>query len=82
MKRRLLHLIAQCALATVAAAQQAAPVVVLRHANLTDGARGAIATNAALVIRDGQIAQIESEPFNPPAGATVEAPASDGALPR
>ena len=71
MKRRLLHLIAQCSLATVAAAQQATPVVVLRHANLADGARGAIATNAAVVIRDGQIAQIESEPFNPPAGATV-----------
>jgi len=45
--------------------------VVLRHANLADGARGAIATNAALVIRNGQIAQIENEPFSPPAGATV-----------
>jgi imidazolonepropionase-like amidohydrolase len=46
-------------------------VVVLRHANLADGARGAIATNSALVIRDGQIAQVEPEPFTPPAGATV-----------
>ncbi len=46
-------------------------VVVLRHANLADGARGAIATNAAVVIRDGLIAQVESEPFTPPAGATV-----------
>ncbi len=71
MKRRLLHLLAHASLATVAVAQQATPVVVLRHANISDGARGAIATNAALVIRDGQIAQIESEPFNPPAGATV-----------
>lgn len=71
MKRRLLHLIAQCSLATLAVAQQGTPVVVLRHANLVDGARGAIATNAALVIRDGQIASVESEPFNPPAGATV-----------
>ena len=71
MKRRLLHLIAQCSLASVAAAQQGTPVVVLRHANLVDGARGAIATNAALVIREGQIASVESEPFNPPAGATV-----------
>src|SRR6185503_6756269 len=43
----------------------------LRHANLADGVRGAIATNAALVIRNGQIAQIETEPFTPPAGATV-----------
>lgn len=58
-------------LANIAGAQQPPPVVVLRHVNVVDGARGAIATNAALVIRDGLIAQIESEPFNPPAGATV-----------
>jgi imidazolonepropionase-like amidohydrolase len=58
-------------LPAVAGGQQASSVIVLRHANLADGARGAIATNAALVIRDGQIAQIENEPFNPPAGATV-----------
>lgn len=69
MKRNLL-LIA-LAPATIAVAQQPAPVVVLRHVNVVDGARGAIATNAALVIRDGLIAQIESEPFNAPAGATV-----------
>lgn len=56
---------------SVAGAQQASGVLVIRHANLADGARGAIATNAALVIRDGVIAQIESEPFTPPAGATV-----------
>ncbi|HEX6313707.1 MAG TPA: amidohydrolase family protein, partial [Gemmatimonadaceae bacterium] len=42
-----------------------------RRANLVDGVRGAIATNATLVLRDGQIAQIESESFAPPAGATV-----------
>lgn len=67
MKRTLLLL---CALASpvVTAGGQ---VVVLRHANLADGARGAIATNAALVIRDGQIVQIEAEPFTAPAGATV-----------
>ena len=70
MNRRLLP-IALLLLPSVVASQQATPVVVLRHANLADGARGAIATNAALVIRDGQIAQIENEPFNPPAGATV-----------
>jgi imidazolonepropionase-like amidohydrolase len=45
--------------------------IVLRRANLADGARGAIATNSALVIRDGQIADIQPEPFTPPAGATV-----------
>ena len=71
MKKRLLLFIAQLSVGSVAAGQQAAPVVVLRHANLADGARGAIATNAAVVIRDGQIAQVESEPFSPPAGATV-----------
>jgi imidazolonepropionase-like amidohydrolase len=64
-------LIGQLALASVAGGQQMSSVIVLRHANLADGARGAIATNAALVIRDGRIAQIENEPFNPPAGATV-----------
>ena len=71
MKRRVLPLISAISLATTAGAQQALPVVVLRHANVADGARGAIATNAAVVIRDGRIAQIESEPFNPPSGATV-----------
>jgi imidazolonepropionase-like amidohydrolase len=69
--RKYFWLVTLCATATVTRAQQAPNVVVLRHANLADGARGAIATNAALVIRDGQIAQIESEPFTPPAGATV-----------
>ena len=69
MKRNLL-LIALVP-ASIAVAQQPAQVVVLRHVNVVDGARGAIATNAALVIRDGLIAQIESEPFNAPAGATV-----------
>ena len=71
MKRTFLTVIALISSAAVAGGQQASPVIVLRHANLADGARGAIATNAALVIRDGQIAQIENEPFTPPAGATV-----------
>ena len=69
--RKIFCLVALCATGSLAEAQQAPAVVVLRHANLADGARGAIATNAALVIRNGQIAQIESEPFTPPAGATV-----------
>jgi imidazolonepropionase-like amidohydrolase len=69
--RKIFCLVALCATGNLADAQQAPAVVVLRHANLADGARGAIATNAALVIRNGQIAQIESEPFTPPAGATV-----------
>lgn len=71
MKQILLCVAAFHAAAAVLPAQQTASVVVLRHANLADGARGAIATNAALVIRNGQIAQIENEPFSPPAGATV-----------
>jgi imidazolonepropionase-like amidohydrolase len=69
--RKIFCLAALCATASLAESQQAPTVVVLRHANLADGAHGAIATNAALVIRNGQIAQIESEPFTPPAGATV-----------
>lgn len=68
---RILSLVLLAVIAAQAAAQQAPPVVVLRHANLADGVRGAIATNAAVVIRNGQIAQIEAEPFSPPAGATV-----------
>ena len=71
MKQKSLCLVAFLASASVSGAQQAAPVVVIRHANVADGARGAIATNAAIVIRNGQIAAIESEPFAPPAGATV-----------
>ena len=71
MKTRIALLIAFLAPLPGAGAQQAAPVVVLRHANLADGAMGAIATNAAVVIQDGRIARIENEPFNPPAGATV-----------
>jgi imidazolonepropionase-like amidohydrolase len=71
VKQIILCIAASLATATVANGQQVTPVVVLRHANLADGVRGAIATNAALVIRNGQIAQIENEPFTPPAGATV-----------
>ena len=64
--------LALCAFATPAVAQPpATPVVVLRHANLVDGTRGAIATNAAIVLSGGKIASIESEPYSPPAGATV-----------
>jgi imidazolonepropionase-like amidohydrolase len=71
VKTRIALLIAFLAPLPGAGAQQAAPVVVLRHANLADGAMGAVATNAAVVIQDGRIARIENEPFNPPAGATV-----------
>lgn len=54
-----------------ALAQQPAAVIVLRHANLVDGARGLFTSNAAVVIRDGRIADIGQEPITVPAGATV-----------
>lgn len=59
------------AMGAAAEAQQSPGTVVLRHANLVDGARGAFATNAAVVVRDGRIAEIVAEPFTPPPGATV-----------
>ena len=71
MKRSLLPALALVFVAGSVGAQQNPSVVVLRRANIADGARGQIATNSALVIRDGQIVQIEPEPFTPPAGATV-----------
>lgn len=57
-----------------APAQQAAATarpLVLIHANLADGVRGAFATDASIVIRDGRIAQIVTGAFTPPAGAEV-----------
>ena len=71
LSRRFFFLTLCVSLPTVASRQQATPTVVLRRANLVDGVRGAIATNATLVIRAGQIAQIEGDGFSPPAGATV-----------
>lgn len=71
MKRLWWGVMTMLVTAGVASAQQAPGIVVIRRANLADGVRGAIATNAALVIRDGVIASIETEPFTPPAGATV-----------
>jgi imidazolonepropionase-like amidohydrolase len=71
VKNRLLLALVPLFVAGSVGAQQNPSLVVLRRANIADGARGQIATNSALVIRDGQIAQIEPEPFTPPAGATV-----------
>ena len=45
--------------------------LVIAHANLVDGARGAFATNATVVVRDGRIAEVVSGPYTPRAGATV-----------
>jgi imidazolonepropionase-like amidohydrolase len=47
--------------------------LVLTNANLIDGARGAFATNATVVIRDGKVTEIldAGAAFSPPAGAQV-----------
>lgn len=61
------------ALPLSAAAQQAASArpLVLIHANLIDGARGAFASDASIVVRDGKITEIVTGPFTVPAGAEV-----------
>lgn len=55
------------------AAQQPPPgrTLVIVHANLIDGARGAFANDASVVIRDGKIAEIVTGPFTAPPGAEV-----------
>jgi len=57
--------------ASVATAQAPARTVVLIHANLIDGPRGAFATNATIVLRDGKIADIQTGSLNLPADAQV-----------
>lgn len=47
------------------------PPVVITNASLIDGARGAFATGATVVIRDGKIAQVTQGPIPVPPGATV-----------
>lgn len=55
-----------------AAAQGRSPApVVITNASLIDGARGAFATGATVVLRDGKIAQVATGPVTPPPGATV-----------
>lgn len=51
----------------------AQPTLVLTNANLVDGVRGAFATNATVVVREGKIAEIltEGASYAPPAGAQV-----------
>ena len=51
--------------------QTTSRTVVLTHANIVDGVRGAYATNATVVIRDGKIADIVTGPFSPPTDAQV-----------
>ncbi|MGQ0765830.1 MAG: amidohydrolase family protein [Gemmatimonadota bacterium] len=69
---RFLRACALCASVTAgAAAQTAQPVLVLTNANLVDGARGAFASGATIVVRNGLIAEIVSGPYTPPAGAQV-----------
>jgi len=57
--------------ATSMGAQTPAPPLVITNASLVDGVRGAFATNATVVIRDGRIAQVATGPITPPSGATV-----------
>ena len=58
-------------LALPLSAQAPARTIVLVHANLIDGVRGAFAMNATLVLRDGKIADIPTGSFTPPADAQV-----------
>lgn len=65
--------IAAAALAPVAAVAQAPapPVVVITNASLIDGARGAFATGATVIVRDGRISQVATGAVATPPGATV-----------
>lgn len=45
--------------------------LILTRANLVDGASGAFATNATIVISNGRIERIETDAFAPPSGAEV-----------
>lgn len=54
------------------AQQRVAPrTLVLMHANLIDGVRGAFANDATVIVREGIIADIVTGPFTPPADAQV-----------
>ncbi|MGQ0650562.1 MAG: amidohydrolase family protein [Gemmatimonadaceae bacterium] len=57
--------------APIPAVSQAARPLVITNANLIDAARGAFASNATVVVRDGRIADIVSGAFTPPADAQV-----------
>ncbi|MFN8581259.1 MAG: amidohydrolase family protein [Gemmatimonadaceae bacterium] len=54
-----------------AGAQAASRALVLVHANLIDGVRGAFASNASVLIRDGKIAEIQPPAWTPPSDAQV-----------
>ncbi len=57
--------------AVVVAQAPAAPVVVITNASLIDGARGAFATGATVIVRDGRIVQVAKGAVATPPGATV-----------
>lgn len=63
----------QACLTTSGVAQSPAQsaTLVLTHANLIDGTQGAFATNAAIVVRDGKIADIVTGAYTPPQGAEI-----------
>lgn len=68
-------LVLACCCAAIASPQaqplDSARILVLTRANLIDGERGAFASNATIVIRDGKIAQIVTGAFTAPADAEV-----------
>ncbi|MCC6316712.1 MAG: amidohydrolase family protein [Gemmatimonadaceae bacterium] len=53
------------------AAQAQGRTLVITHANLIDGTRGAFASDASVVIRDGRIAEVVAGTYQAPAGAEV-----------
>lgn len=63
-------LVAPPSLAAQPAARTTRPVVIT-NASLIDGARGAFATGATVVLRDGRIAEIGDRTLAVPSGATV-----------
>lgn len=66
--------VAVVALVATRAESQGAPAarpIVITNASLIDGVRGAFATNATVVIRDGRIAEIAPEAVSMPPDATV-----------
>jgi imidazolonepropionase-like amidohydrolase len=69
--RSAIALVLALVFAAVGPAQGTSRTVVLAHANLVDGVRGAFASNASVVIRDGKIADVVTGPFTPPADAQV-----------
>jgi imidazolonepropionase-like amidohydrolase len=59
------------ALPAVASSQEAVRPIVIQNANLVDGAKGAFARSATIVLQNGRIAEIATGPVTPPPNAIV-----------